>query len=99
MRLAVDRVAAPATVIGTAAGGDQGQRSTAMMLAPGAHVPADINAIAVGPRLRVEIADERRVVGTDDGSIRGTEDERGQIVGRSTAQTAALQQRGQSELT
>ena len=59
VRLAEGRMAAPAAMIRAAARRDHRDRSRAVMLAPDAQVSVDIDALAVRPRLRIEIGSSR----------------------------------------
>src|SRR5947207_113187 len=70
MRLAIRRMAAPAAMIRAAAGGDHRDRAFAMMAAPDLEILFDRDALAVRPRLRVEIRNQFARAGADDGAIR-----------------------------
>ena len=70
MRLAEGGVAAPAAMIGTSARRDHRDRARAVMLAPDFQIPLDVDALAVGPRLRIEIRDQRARAGADDRAVR-----------------------------
>src|SRR5258708_2653370 len=65
MGLAERRVAAPAAMVRASARSDHGNGSRAMMFTPGAQVAGNVDSLAVGPRLRVEVGEERRGAGMD----------------------------------
>src|SRR5581483_8329535 len=74
MRLAEDRMAAPGAVVRTAARGDHRDRAHAVMLAPDAQVPVDVDGFAIGPRLSIEILDQGGGAGLRDRAVAGAEE-------------------------
>ena len=66
-------MAAPPAMIGTAARGDDGHRSGAVVFAPGAQVLFDIDAFAVRPGLRIQVGQQSRRTGVDRGAGDGAE--------------------------
>ena len=63
VRLPERGMAAPAAVIRAAARRDHRDRSRAVMFAPDAQIPVDIDAFAIRPGLRVEVGEQSRRTG------------------------------------